>query len=151
MQSILIGSDHRGFELKGKVSRLLSSKGYTVHDVGAPSYNPNDDFPVYVEMLCRKVLGSKGRGILICGSAHGVSIAANKFKGIYASVCWSEQSAIMAKKHENINVLCLPSNFISVALAKRIVNRWLSTPMSKKRRYSKRMKLVRGLEKRNMR
>ena len=118
-----IASDHAGFRLKEKIKQ-----GFKVQDLGPFSYDKKDDYPDYAKKLCKKVLEKKtNKGILICKTGHGMNITANKFKKIYASICWNPSSAKYAKKHENINVLCLPARFIDEKNAKKIINTWLKT------------------------
>ena len=148
---IFIGSDHAGFDLKNSICEFLRREGYDVEDVGPPIYDHDDDYPDYALKVCMKVLKSKGMGILICGSGHGMDIAANKVKGIYASVCWNEESAIVAKEHDNINVLCLGGRFVRPNAAKRIVRVWLEKPFSREARHSRRLRKIKKIEKANLR
>ncbi len=144
---IYIGSDHAGFKLKEVLKDFLSKKGYDVKDVGPFSYNKDDDYPDYALAVCVKVAGSQNNGLLICGSGQGMDRVANKVKGIYASVCWNEKSAVIAKEHGNINVLCLGGLFVKPGLAKKIVNVWLERPFANEERHVRRIDKIMAVEK----
>lgn len=142
-----ISSDHAGFKLKEKLKKYLENKNYVIKDLGPEKLNNKDDYPDYAKSLCEKVLKNKSKGILICGSGHGMVITANKFKGIYAAVCWNSKSAKYAKAHTNINVLCLPARFVTESQAKVITNQWLKTKFSKAKRHKKRINKIKKIEK----
>ncbi|MDE1860467.1 MAG: RpiB/LacA/LacB family sugar-phosphate isomerase [Candidatus Micrarchaeota archaeon] len=142
---IYVGSDHGGFELKKHVIEFLKAKGYSVVDVGPFSYDKDDDYPDYAQKLCENV-ARKGKGILICRSGHGMAVTANKFKGVYASVCWSPDAAARAKRDENLNVISLPADFIGPEDAERTVLAWLDTPFNGEERHMRRLGKVRGIE-----
>jgi ribose 5-phosphate isomerase B len=135
---IFIGSDHRGFELKNKVKDYLEGRGFDVVDVGPLKYNKDDDFIDYAKKVSKNVLRDKGRGILICGSGQGMSVTANKIKGIRAVLCWNEESAKRAKEHMNANVICFGSDFVGENEADRIVRSWLNSEFQRKKRYVRR-------------
>lgn len=143
---IYLGSDHAGFKMKNAIARHLKKLGFKVHDDGPAVYNPDDDYPDYALKVCKNVISHKARGILICGSGQGMDIAANKVPGIYASIAWNKESAIVAKEHDNVNVLCLASRLTKPQLAKDIVDRWLKLPFSKEPRYARRIGKVRIIE-----
>lgn len=147
---IYLGSDHAGFELKAIIRDFLKQKGYTIVDAGPLTYNKKDDYPDYAEKVCKKVMNTDNKGILICGSGQGMSRVANKFPGIYASVCWDYASTKSAKAHGDINVLCLAGRGTKPQLAKRIVNIWLNTDFSSDERHKRRIKKVKMIEKRYM-
>ncbi len=151
MGKIYIGSDHGGFEFKQRLTGLLKRQGYEMVDMGPLTYDKEDDYPDYAEKVCREILAWGGKGILICRSGHGMAITANKFPGIYASVCWNEESAAKGKKDDNINVLCLPGDLITVEDAQRTVISWLNTPFENIERRNRRMDKVRSIERRNFR
>jgi ribose 5-phosphate isomerase B len=146
MESVYIGSDHGGFELKSALVKFLKGHKYNVVDVGPFTYDKDDDYPDYAEKVCKGVISSKGRGILICKYSHGVTIAANKMPGIYASSCWNEESAKMAKNDGNTNVLCLSGMLTKPEEAERIVNVWLTTPFSTEERHSRRINKIKDIE-----
>lgn len=136
---IFLGSDHGGFKLKKILKEFLIKSGYNIIDLGPFKYNPSDDYPDYALKVCREVLAAKGKGILICGSGLGMSIAANKIPGIYASLCWNENSAKLARRHNKANVLCLGERLIKQKLAQKIVRIWLKTPFERKTRHIRRI------------
>ena len=124
--SIALGSDHAGFQLKEAIRKELSQKGYKIHDFGTHSPEPSD-FPVYAEKVSIAIAKNEySRGILVCGTGIGMSIAANKVKGIRAAVCWNEYTAKVSRNHNNANVLCLGGRILSESEALKIVMVWLS-------------------------
>ncbi len=123
---IIVGSDHGGFSLKTIIAAHLEQQGIAVEDVGCYSED-SCDYPVIAKEVAKKVLLEAGRGILVCGTGIGMSIAANKFKGIRASLCSDTYSARMTRKHNNSNVLCLGERVIGPGLALDIVDEWLVT------------------------
>ena len=120
---IIIGSDHRGYDFKEAIKNKFDV--YEWIDVGTDSADKRVDYPVFAKKAC-EILGPD-RGILICGSGVGISIAANRFPGIYAALCWSPDVARAAREHDNANVLVLPSDFIDVPEAISIVEVWIQT------------------------
>ena len=125
-EKILIASDHGGFELKEKIKQYLIEKNYDVLDLGTNS-NSSCDYPVFAKKLCKEVLNTTTKGILVCGTGLGMQISANRFKGIRA-VCVSDTfSAKMSRAHNNSNVLCLGGRVLGVGLAKEILDAWLNT------------------------
>jgi ribose 5-phosphate isomerase B len=151
LKRIFIGSDHAGWKLKGILAKWLAEERYDVKDMGPILYDPDDDYPDYAVRVCRKVLEERSKGLLICGSGMGMDRAANKIHGIHASVCWNLESARQAKKHGNINVLCLGEKFVKPELAKRIVKIWLEEPFEEERRHVRRIQKIREIERRTMR
>lgn len=113
MKTIHIGSDHAGFELKSKLIGFLNSLGYRLQDHGTFS-NDSVDYPDYAHAVATEVENGNGLGILICGSANGVAITANKHVGVRAALCWKNEIAELARAHNDANVLCLPARFISL-------------------------------------
>lgn len=124
---IAIGSDHGGFELKEKISALLESKGYVFKDFGTFS-SESCDYPPIAKHVAREVASGKfNRGILICGSGIGMSIAANKIKGIRAALCNDTFCAQMSRAHNDANILCMGQRAIEEKLAPEILDIWLNT------------------------
>ena len=123
--SIAIGSDHAGFEYKELLRDFLNSS--KIKDFGA--YNSDSaDYPDFAHPVADSVeSGEFEFGILVCGSANGVAITANKHQGIRAAICWTEEIAELARKHNNANVLCIPARFVSQDLAKAITKKFLTT------------------------
>lgn len=126
---IYIGSDYRGFERKKQLMEFLASRGDDVNDMGAYEYHEDgDDYNDPAIAVAKNVRENRGSfGILICGSAHGVTIQANRFKGIRAAHCDNEESAIMAREHDDANVLCLSAEYADEALAESIADVFLKT------------------------
>lgn len=119
---ISIGADHRGFALKKIIINYF--KDYQWIDVGTNSQD-RTDYPLFAQKVCHDVLdGRADCGIVICGSGVGVSISANRFKGIYAALCWDPEVAKHAREYDGANVLALPANFVEPELAIDIVNAW---------------------------
>lgn len=123
--SIAIGSDHAGFEYKELLREFLSA--YEVKDFGTYS-TESADYPDFAHPVASAVEdGAYSLGILVCGSANGVAITANKHQGIRAAICWTEEIAELARLHNNANVLCIPARFISTDEAKAITEKFLNT------------------------
>lgn len=125
---VYVGADYRGFEKKQQVLRFLGERGYKVFDEGAYEYKEGDDFNDPAVAVAKAVRENRGAfGILICDSAHGVTIQANRFKGIRAAHCDSTESAKLAREHDDANVLCLSAHFISEEQMREIINVFLET------------------------
>ena len=125
---IYIGADYRGFEKKKEIVDFLVQNGYSVKDMGAYEYQEGDDFndpAIAVASAVREDLGSFG--VLICDSAHGVTMQANRFKGIRAAHCDSEESAKLAREHDDANVLCLSAHFLTNEEMCRVLSSFLDT------------------------
>lgn len=127
MIKIAIGGDHAGFDYKQALIPFLTGKGYEVKDFG-PFSNESADYPDFAHPLAAAVeKGDYNFGILICGSANGVAMAANKHQGIRAAIAWKTELAALARSHNNANVLCLPSRFITLDEAKQFAETFLTT------------------------
>ena len=123
--SFAIANDHRGVDLKKVILEFLKSKGHQVTDLGAQSAD-SVDYPDYALRAAEAVAsGQAERGIVICHSGLGVSISANKVKGVRAALCHTVAQAELAKKHTDANILALPAGFIEPELAKQIVSTWI--------------------------
>lgn len=126
-QPIAIGADHAGYEYKNILVDLLKSKGFTVTDFGTNSPD-SVDYPDFAHPVANAVeKGEAGCGILLCGSANGVAITANKHQGIRAAIAWTEEIAKLARQHNNANIICIPSRFVSPTLAEAITTAFLHT------------------------
>jgi len=124
---IALGSDHAGFEFKERLKSLLASLGHSFEDFGTKSAAPCD-YPDYAEPVARAVATGKcDRGILICGTGIGMSVCANKVRGIRAALCCDAQSAKVSREHNDSNVLCLGARGREFETASEIVKVWLST------------------------
>ena len=126
-EKFVIANDHRGVGLKNEIVKLLKSKGYEVEDLGTNS-EASVDYPDFALKAAEAVSkGKADRGIVICHSGIGVSIMANKVKGVRAALCQTEEQAVLSRQHTNANMLALPAGFISPELAKKIAAKWLDT------------------------
>ncbi len=124
---IAIGADHAGFEYKELLKKQLEHAGNELKDFGTHSLD-SVDYPDFAHPVASAVEKKEFElGVLICGSANGVAITANKHQGIRAAICWTEELAALARKHNNANVLCLPARFVSPELASKILTKFLST------------------------
>ncbi len=125
MQTIAIGSDHAGFEYKELLKKWLEEKGHPLKDFGTYSAESADyaDFAHPVSLAVEQK--EFDLGLLVCGSANGVAITANKHQGIRAAICWTEELAALARQHNNANVVCIPARFVSTDLATKILDRFL--------------------------
>ncbi len=126
-KKIAIGGDHAGFTYKAELSRELIAAGFEVDDKGTHSED-SVDYPDFAHPVAEAVeKGETDWGILICGSANGVAMAANKHQNIRAAICWEEELAILARSHNDANVVCIPARFITIETAKKIVKAFSST------------------------
>ena len=127
MQKIIIGSDHGGYALKEYVKMLLLKQGYSVEDVGTHSED-SCDYPDYAHKLSQQIAkGNFERGILICKSGIGMSIAANKTEGVRAALCYNHEASVLCRAHNDANVLVMGSRFVSKEEAEKIVEGFLMT------------------------
>lgn len=140
---IYLGADHNGFDFKNRLAEILRNDGHEVVDVGNVSQQPDDDFPQFAGRAVNALLADddqQARCILICGSGQGMCMAANRFKGIRASLVWDLGEARSARNDDDSNVLCLSSRYTSFEDAQAIVNAWLSTPFAGAPRFVRRLK-----------
>lgn len=122
---IAIGADHAGFEDKEKIKRTLEELGVEYEDVGTNS-TESVDYPIYAEKVAEKVAaGEVEQGILVCGSGNGMQIAANKVRGVRAALAWNEETARLARQHNDANVLSVPARMISTEEAEKVVKSFL--------------------------
>jgi len=143
---VVIGSDHAGFQLKNAMGDVLRSMGNDVLDIGAFNENPSD-YPDFAEAVDRAVLDGKAeRGVLICGSGVGASVAANKLPGIRAGICHDTYSAHQGVEHDNMNVLVLGSRVVGVALAQDLVRAFMGAKFTNEERHVRRLAKVKALE-----
>jgi len=124
---IAIGADHAGFEYKNAISEWLTAKGYIIKDFGTDSA-ASVDYPDFAHPTAAFVESGKAAfGILICGSANGVAITANKHQGIRAGLCWDIEVAKLIRMHNNANVICIPARFVALQYAKQMVETFVQT------------------------
>lgn len=141
--TIYIGADHNGFAMKQAIAEALRHAGYSVHDEGDVKQDPADDFPQFAERVVRAMHASKesdSMGILICGSGQGMCMAANRFKGIRASLGWDVHEARAARNDDDSNILCLPARALTIEAAIRIAETWLATPFAGAARFKRRIR-----------
>lgn len=139
---IYIGADHNGFAMKAALIEALQKSGYDVSDQGDAELNQDDDFPQFaskVVVAMRADGDVNARGILICGSGQGMCMAANRHKGIRASLIWNVHEAHPARNDDDSNVLCLPARSISDEEAVAITEAWLKTPFAGAPRFKRRI------------
>lgn len=122
-----IGCDHAGFEMKEKIKNYLSQKGISLTDRGTHSLE-STDYPDYAHLVAADVAsGDAELGILLCGSANGVCMTANKHAHVRAALCWNDEVAALARLHNNANVICIPARFVDDATAFKMVDTFLKT------------------------
>ncbi|MBI3051543.1 RpiB/LacA/LacB family sugar-phosphate isomerase [Candidatus Woesearchaeota archaeon] len=149
-----LGCDHGGFSLKEALKKHLSSKGYDVSDEGAHRLDPQDDYVDFALKVAKKVGVAEGkalfqdkvRGILLCRSAAGMVIAANKVKGVRAVAAFDEESARHSREHNAANVLGLSGDWMEEKKALHLADVWLSTSFSNEERHSRRLRKIAGFE-----
>lgn len=145
---IAIGADHAGYPLKAQIVDYLRAQGHDVLDLGTDNAENAVDYPDYAEAVSRKVLsGDAERGVIVCGSGVGASIAANKIPGIYAALCHDTYSAHQGVEHDNMNVICVGSRIIGMALAQEIVDAFIGARFeSHEARHVRRHNKVKAIE-----
>ncbi len=138
---IYIGADHRGFELKEKTKVWLAEQGYEVEDVGDHVFDPGDDYVDYAIKVAESIEGNGGdsRGILLCGSGHGMDIAANRFPRVRAILAFNDEVTVQGRNDENANVLVLPANWATEAEVIERVRLFLVTEAGEAPRYARRI------------
>lgn len=145
---IYISSDHAGYQLKKRLVRFLESELHVrVTDMGPAKHDPEDDFPDYVIPTAKKAVETGGRAIMICGSAIGTCITANKVKGMHAALAYNIESAELSRKHNNANGLCLAGRVLSEEHAMAMAKKWLETGFlgGKYERRNKKIEAFEGL------
>lgn len=145
---IALASDHAGFDLKAYLVNYLSEKGHEVVDLGVESAAERSDYPVVAQTVGKAIQnGEAERGILICGSGVGASIAANKMKGIYAAICHDTYSAAQGVQHDNMNILCLGGRVIGEVTAETLTDAFIGASFNTEvERYGRRFKMLQDME-----
>ena len=146
--NIVVCSDHRGFRAKECIKGVLLKAGHTINDFGANDATSCDYPDLAIPAACSIAEGVNDAGVMICGTGIGMSIAANKVRGIRAALCHDELGAELARKHTNANVLCLPADLLGEELLKRVVEVWLNTPFEGGR-HQRRLEKVQQYEQSN--
>ena len=143
---IVIGADHRGYELKDEIAAALKRDGHEVLDVGTNSADPVD-YPDYARAVGEAIVdGRAERGIIVCGSGVGAGIAANKMRGVRAAICHDTYSAAQGVQHDDMNVLCLGARVVGDALAMELVNAFLTARFKGEERLRRRLEKVAEME-----
>ena len=143
---VALASDHAGLDLKNHLLQRVTDLGHTATDLGAYTHAPSD-YPDFAEAIGRAVVsGTVDRGILICGSGVGASVAANKIKGIRAAICHDSYSANQGVEHDDMNVLVLGSRVIGTALADDLIKNFLAATFTHEERHVRRLAKVKQLE-----
>lgn len=148
MKKIAIGSDHIGLSHKTFLIEKLTKQGYHLYDLGTFS-EERTDYPIYAQKVAQAVAGNQvDYGILICGTGVGISIAANKMKGIRCALCSDEVTALMSREHNDSNVIAFGANIITQQKALMLATLWLNTPYDGGR-HQKRLDMIQDFECRN--
>lgn len=147
---IFVGADHRGYELKEKIARWLFEMEHAYQDLGALSFDPNDDYPKYAEEVASLVAKTEGsRGVLLCGSGVGVDIVANKFDGIRSSIGKNVLQVEAGRNDDDMNVLVIAADFTSEKDTKAMLIAFLETKFSGKARFERRLQEIEKIEANN--
>jgi ribose 5-phosphate isomerase B len=142
-----IGSDHAGYQLKAHLLAHLELSGYEVVDHGPVDFDPIDDYPPYILRAADAVVGDDGSlGIVIGGSGNGEQIAANKVKGVRAALAWNDDTASLARAHNDANIVSIGARMHSLDEATRLVERFLATAYSGETRHARRIEMIAGYE-----
>jgi ribose 5-phosphate isomerase B len=145
--TISIGADHAGYDMKAELIAFIKKLGHEVHDVGTFEPDKPDDYPDFAQLVAEDIRnGQAERGILVCGSGVGVSVAANKFRGIRAGLCHDHYSAHQGVEHDNMNVLVLGARIIGQMLAEDATEAFLSANFSGEERHVRRLNKIKGIE-----
>jgi ribose 5-phosphate isomerase B len=145
---VYLGSDHAGFELKSRLISWLSGAGHEPVDCGPPAYHEDDDYPVYVMRAAEGVASDPGSlGIVIGGSGNGEQIASNKIPGVRAAVAWSDETAQLAREHNDANVLSLGARMYPIDDAMGFARIFVTTPFSGAPRHARRLQMIADYEK----
>lgn len=148
VKTIGIGNDHAAVEMKNQIKEFLEEKGYKVINYGTDS-SESCDYPVYGEKVGRAVAGGEvDAGVLICGTGIGISIAANKVKGVRAAVVSEPVSARLTKEHNNANIIAFGARIVGIEMAKTIVETWLDAEYIGSGRHEKRVGMIHEIEER---
>lgn len=142
--TIFMGADHRGFELKNKLMEYLQEKDIRVEDMGNYSYDAVDNFPEFGKKVATAVAQKPDEffGIAVCGSGIGMSVAANRIKGVRAGLCDSIKQVEHGRANDHMNVLCLAADYLTFDEAQSLVDSFIKTPMKQDEKYIKRAQML---------
>lgn len=150
---IYLAADHRGFQLKEILKQTLVDQKYPIQDMGALQYDASDDYVDFAKAAVEKIIDNPGlhKGIFICGSGHGMSIVADKYKGIRSAIGYNRYVAVQSRQHEDANVLILASDWVKEKEAQEIVSDWLNAEFAGEERHARRLAKIGEIEKENLR
>jgi ribose 5-phosphate isomerase B len=144
---IALGTDHAGFEFRNEVAEILAALGHDVDDVGAHVLDPQDDYPDFALRVAQAVAsGQAERGVIVCGSGVGASIAANKVHGVRAAMCHDTYSAHQGVEHDDMNVLCMGARIVGIELARELLGAFLGAVFSGEERHRRRLGKIMDIE-----
>ncbi len=144
---VAIAADHGGYDLKQALIDEARAAGHEVLDLGAHQYEPADDYPDYARYVCQAIQhGQADRGVILCGSGVGAAIAANKHRGVRASVCHDTYSAGQGVEHDDMNVLCLGARVVGIEVARRLIRAFLAARFQTEERFQRRLEKVQAIE-----
>jgi ribose 5-phosphate isomerase B len=143
---LYLGADHRGFKLKEKLKIWLEEKKIKYQDLGAEELDPTDDYPDIAQKVAQAVGKQQGKGVLLCGSGAGVAIVANKMRGIRAAIGFNPQQVRAMRQDDDLNILCLATDYISRFKAFQLVKIFLQTEFKAKEKYRRRLEKINQLE-----
>ncbi len=144
---VAVGADHAGFNMRESVIAAIQAAGHQVIDLGAHSYDAEDDYPDRAAPVAKAVMsGDADRGIIVCGSGIGASVTANKFRGVRAAVCHDTYSAAQGVVHDDMNVLCIGGRVVGDAIATELVRAFLSANMGDETRFQRRLDKLIAIE-----
>ncbi len=150
MKTVFLGADHAGFHIKNSIKEHLEHAGYHIEDLGAHELDPHDDYPQYAQAVAEAVLSHPNSlGILSCGNAEGIMIAANKFDGIRAGLGYSIESAKTMRQDDNANIISIPGRIETDDDPLSIVDAFIRTSFSGDERHARRLKQVENIEEHN--
>ncbi|MDP3770225.1 MAG: RpiB/LacA/LacB family sugar-phosphate isomerase [Candidatus Sungbacteria bacterium] len=148
---IYLAADHRGFQLKETLKRVLLNQDLPVQDMGAFTFDESDDYVDFARAALEKIIDNPGlhKGIFICGSGHGMNMVADKYKGIRAAMGFNRYVAVQSRQHENANVLILAADWVKEKEAEDIVSDWLNAEFTTEQRHARRLKKISEIEDKN--
>lgn len=147
---VAVGADHAGFNLRDAVISTIETAGHEVIDLGAHSYDAEDDYPDRAAPVAEAVMsGDVDRGVIVCGSGIGAAVTANKFRGVRASICHDTYSAAQGVEHDDMNVLCIGGRVVGEAIATELVKAFLSAKMGDEVRFQRRLDKLNAIESSN--
>jgi len=145
-EKYFLASDHAGFPLKEKIKKFLKTEKLNFVDLGPKVFAAEDDYNDYAIKVVREIKKNKNhKGILVCGTGQGMSIAANRHKGIRCALCWNKEIASQAKQHLDANIISLPGKYITIATAKEIIKTWRKEKALSLEKHKRRIKKLDNL------